>query len=183
MFVPRSEGQARIVRAARALVRRGGPAAASLRGIAAAAGYSPAGLYAHFGGREAILEAVLEELRDELTDTVEQAGRAQKDPHKRLVAHGLAYVGWAAARPGEFDLLHRWTPPKRRHVIDLRTSPIDVLRATARELGGSERATDQLAFGLWALSHGLAGLRASFAGSDAEYEARCAEVLRAHLRG
>ncbi|MBL8719925.1 MAG: TetR/AcrR family transcriptional regulator [Myxococcales bacterium] len=181
MFVPRSEGQSRVLRAARALVRRRGHAQCSLREIAAAAGYSPAGLYAHFAGRDAILAAVADELRLELTDLLEQAGRGVKDPVKRLVAFGLGYVAFAATHPAEFELLYRWTPPKRRHVQDLRESPIDVVRATMREVTTSDRAAELASFGLWATAHGLAGLRASFPGSDEDYEARCAAVLRAQI--
>ncbi len=186
MFVYQTRGRTRVLRAARALVVKRGHADVSLREIAAAAGYSPAGLYAHFPGRKAILEGLADGVREQLGAALERAGRGVADPIERLMALGLEYVDFAIAHPAEFELLFRWTRSRRRSAADERPSPLDVVRAAMRQALGGRGGTDpELAsLGLWATAHGLANLRMStLAGFPGDFRAWCREILRAQVEG
>lgn len=160
MFVP-TQGQTKVLAAARALVRRRGYAQVSLRQIAAAARYSPAGLYAHFSGLEAILEALADTVRAALALRLEQAAEQSGDPAAQLVAIGQAYVAFALERPSEFELLFRQTRSRKRGAADPSPSSFDLLRRIARQIApqASPDEIDTACLGLWSTAHGLATLR------------------------
>lgn len=156
-----SDGQARVIAATRALVRRRGYAEASLRQIAAEAGYSPAGLYAHFPGREAILDALADEVRHELLARLVRASRDDTLPAERLVEVGMAYIGFALEHPAEFELLFRFARSRKKSRSDPRASALDFLRTLARAAApkANEDSIDAACLGLWSTVHGLASLR------------------------
>jgi AcrR family transcriptional regulator len=162
MFVS-TEGQARVLSAARALVRRRGYADVSLRQIAAAARYSPAGLYAHFSGLKGILDALADTVRSELATVLEGAAAGAGEPVAQLVAIGMAYIGFALEYPGEFELLFRHTRSRKKSPADPSPSSFDLLRRIARRGApdASEEAIDIACLGLWSTAHGLANLRTS----------------------
>lgn len=186
MFVERSEGQKRVLKAARALIVKNGYAAVSLRNIAAAAKYSPAGLYAHFEGREAILLALASIVREELHAALLRARSTESDPKAQLVAMGTAYVGFALEHPAEFELLFRHTRSRRKSRDAVEPSTFDLLRdalgamrptATAEEI-------DLAGLGFWCTAHGLAGLRTShLADFEGDWERWTRRVLEMQLGG
>jgi AcrR family transcriptional regulator len=173
--------RSRILEATRSLVRRRGYAVVSLRQVAAAAGYSPAGLYAHFAGREAILDALADEVRTELAAALERAVEAQAEPVAQLVSLGEAYVAFALEHPAEFELLFRYTRTRKRSMSDPTPSSFDLLRRIVRRgapVAGADEI-DAACLGLWATAHGLANLR-TFHLQDAggEWEAWTRVILR-----
>lgn len=177
--------QARILDATRQLVRRGGYAVVSLRQIAAAAGYSPAGLYAHFPGREAILDALADSVRVELGAALEAAAAqaAGGDAVEQLVSLGQAYIGFAVEHPAEFELLFRYTRSHRQSWNDATPSSLDLVRGivggAARETSGEEDNVASLA--LWATVHGLANLRLfHLAEFDGDWDDWSRQILRRH---
>ena len=123
----------RILDAARRLVRQRGYAAVSLRQIATEAAYSPAGLYAHFPGREGILEGLADEVRGELAAVLEHGAATEAAPVAQLVAIGVAYIAFALEQPAEFELLFRYTRSRKRNLTDPVPSSFDLLRRVARE--------------------------------------------------
>lgn len=182
MFV--SDGQGRILSAARGLVRRRGYAGVSLRRIAAAARYSPAGLYAHFPGLEGILDTLADAVREELGEALADAAASAADPKAQLAAVGQAYIAFAAAHPAEFELLFRHTRSRKRGPADPTPSSFDLVRDVARQAAPDVPADvlDRACLGLWATVHGLATLRIThLAQTNIDWEAWSSDILRAQV--
>ena len=93
-------GRQRILDAAREVFAEHGLEGASLRAIAARAGYTPAALYFHFERREAIYAALL---RASLADLAEAIRAAATGP-QAFRAGALALFDFYAARPQELAL-------------------------------------------------------------------------------
>ena len=186
MFVVPTTGQKRIVRAARILVVKRGYAGVSLRDIASTAGYSPAGLYAHFSGREAILQALADIVRAELQAALNDAVAAESDPVKQLVGLGCTYVSFACAQPAEFELLFRYARSRRKSRAAVTLSTFDLLRSVARRANPTlrEDTLDIACLGLWSAAHGLAGLRTShLADFPGDWNEWTRQVLQSQVEG
>ncbi len=93
-----------ILDAARRVFERAGLDAASLRAIAAEAGYTPAALYFHFADKEALYAEVLALSIAELKDAVDAAVAQVTTPPARFRAAQLAFFDFYAARPRDLDL-------------------------------------------------------------------------------
>ncbi|MBI1208499.1 MAG: TetR family transcriptional regulator [Azospirillum sp.] len=93
-----------ILDAARRVFEADGIDGASLRAIAAEAGYTPAALYFHFESKEAIYAEVLKASLARLAEAVDQAVAASPAPAARLRAAALAFFGFYAANPRDLDL-------------------------------------------------------------------------------
>ncbi len=96
--------RARILDAARRVFAAEGLDGASLRAIAAAAGYTPAALYFHFASKEAIYAALLHESLQRLRASVEQAVSGIAAPVERFRRAALAFFAFYEANPGDLDL-------------------------------------------------------------------------------
>lgn len=77
---------------------------ASLRGIAATAGYTPAALYFHFPSKEAIYAEVLRGSLASLAATVGRAVQRAETPAGRLRAAAMAFFRYYADNPRDLDL-------------------------------------------------------------------------------
>src|SRR3954453_22087637 len=77
---------------------------ASLRAIAAAAGYTPAALYFHFESKEAIYAEVLRQSLDDLRRAVARAVTRAKTPADRLRAAAMAFFRYYDDNPRDLDL-------------------------------------------------------------------------------
>jgi len=156
-----------ILDAARAAMLEHGPAQFSLRDVARRSGYSPAGLYEYFSGKEDLVRAVADE---SLARLYAYLSRAAGDlaPAQRLVELGLAYVRFARENPQHFMLIFGQLPSRRttlqappsgsspyRLVLQAAQEGIDTGVFAARPDFGAE----QIAYGLWALAHGMATLQ------------------------
>lgn len=100
----KAETRQAILDAARALFVEHGVAATTMRGIAAAIGYTPTAIYHHFRDKDALLLELC------LTDfgTMARALHAIgtiADPIQRLRQMAHAYVGFALANPQQYRLL------------------------------------------------------------------------------
>ncbi|HEY0834829.1 MAG TPA: helix-turn-helix domain-containing protein [Azospirillum sp.] len=93
-----------ILEAARAVFEVEGLDGASLRAIAAQAGYTPAALYFHFDSKEAIYAEVLQASLASLRDAVGQAVARSGEPAARLRAAALAFFDFYARNPRDLDL-------------------------------------------------------------------------------
>ena len=93
-----------ILQAARKVFEAEGLDGASLRAIAAGAGYTPAALYFHFESKEAIYAEVLRTSLASLAQAVCRAVARAKTPADRLRAAAMAFFRYYADNPGDLDL-------------------------------------------------------------------------------
>ena len=93
-----------ILDAARKVFEDDGLDGASLRTIAATAGYTPAALYFHFESKEAIYAEVLRDSLASLGQTVSRATSRAKTPVERLRAAAMAFFRYYADNPRDLDL-------------------------------------------------------------------------------
>ena len=147
-------GAARIVEAARSLIASESRAhLPSLRAIARAAGYSPAGLYAHFPNRDAILAAVAARLEEDLAEILRRAISAAHP----LQALGHAYLTFARYRPAEFLFLtHQARPDTPRLALKVIAEVIDDCVASGELMVGPGFDVEEIAATCWASIHGFA---------------------------
>lgn len=93
-----------ILNAARTVFEAEGLEGASLRAIAAGAGYTPAALYFHFESKEAIYAEVLRCSLENLGQAVSRAISRAKTPPDRLRAAAMAFFRYYADNPKDLDL-------------------------------------------------------------------------------
>jgi AcrR family transcriptional regulator len=93
-----------ILAAARRVFEAEGLDGASLRAIAAEAGYTPAALYFHFDSKEAIYAELLRESLASLREAVMRTIARSKAPAERLRAASMAFFRYYADNPGDLDL-------------------------------------------------------------------------------
>ena len=165
----RTDGQtgtrARVVEAAARLLREGGPASVTTRGVAEAAGVQAPAIYRTFGDKDGLLEAVAEHVMSEYVATkaadVEAAQAAQADPVDDLRAGWERQIAFGLANPTLFRLLSdpdrvRGSAAARagRQVLQERIRRIAV---TGRLLVTEQRAVDLIqAAGIGAIQTSLA---------------------------
>jgi len=93
-----------ILNAARKIFEADGLEGASLRAIAAGAGYTPAALYFHFESKEAIYAEVLRLSLSNLRQAVCRAVARARTPADRLRAGAMAFFRYYADNPRDLDL-------------------------------------------------------------------------------
>ncbi len=93
-----------ILDAARKVFGAEGLDGASLRAIAAAAGYTPAALYFHFESKEAIYAEVLRNSLASLEASIARTTARAKTPADRLRAAAMAFFRFYADNPWDLDL-------------------------------------------------------------------------------
>jgi AcrR family transcriptional regulator len=94
-----------ILAAARRVFEADGLEGASLRAIAAEAGYTPAALYFHFESKEALYDALLHESLAGVRAAVEGAAdTAGTDPSNRFRAAAMSFFDVYAERPRDLDM-------------------------------------------------------------------------------
>ena len=93
-----------ILNAARKIFEAEGLEGASLRAIAAGAGYTPAALYFHFESKEAIYAEVLRSSLSNLRQAVSRAVSRARAPADRLRAAAMAFFRYYADNPRDLDL-------------------------------------------------------------------------------
>jgi AcrR family transcriptional regulator len=93
-----------ILAAARRVFEAEGLDGASLRAIAAQAGYTPAALYFHFDSKEAIYAEVLDDSLAKLSAAVHRAVISARSPAARLRAAAMGFFRFYADHPRDLDL-------------------------------------------------------------------------------
>lgn len=145
--------RALILEAAREVFAAEGLEGASLRAIAARAGYTPAALYFHFDSKEAIYAEVLQGSLAALGQAVDDAVAKASEPEARLRAAAMAFFRFYAQNPRDLDLgfylFRGGMKPKglgRERDVSLNESLGTALRpiADAAEALGSPRAEANL---------------------------------------
>ncbi|MEZ5785370.1 MAG: helix-turn-helix domain-containing protein [Xanthobacteraceae bacterium] len=154
-----------ILDAARKVFDKVGLEGASLRAIAAEAGYTPAALYFHFDSKEAIYAEALQASLEHLKHVIDQAVACAGDPRERLRAAALAFFGFYAENPQDLDLgfylFRGGMKPKglgRKRNDELNASLAASLRPVAnaaQALGASEDDANLLMVEIFAHAAGL----------------------------
>ena len=154
-----------ILDAARKVFDTVGLEGASLRAIAAEAGYTPAALYFHFDSKEAIYAEALQASLANLGDAVAEAAARPRVPRERFRAAAMAFFDFYAENPQDLDLgfylFRGGMKPKglgRKRDQELNASLAPALRpiATAAEaLGAAPREANLLMAEAFAHAAGL----------------------------
>jgi AcrR family transcriptional regulator len=155
--------------AARLLFATGDESAVSIRAIAKAVGVTTPSIYLHFADKDELLWAVCEEQFRKLDETTEAAAARSDDPKQSLRLRGHAYVrfgldnaeayrilfmGRGAEMPEEAAMQAVQESAAFTHLVEAVERCMDV---------GAIRREDPfvVAFGLWALVHGVTSLMIS----------------------
>lgn len=93
-----------ILDAARKVFDKVGLEGASLRAIAAEAGYTPAALYFHFDSKEAIYAEALQASLASLAAAIGEAAARARDPQERFRTAAMAFFDFYAENPRDLDL-------------------------------------------------------------------------------
>ncbi|MCL4744174.1 MAG: TetR/AcrR family transcriptional regulator [Burkholderiaceae bacterium] len=149
--------------AAARLFSRKGYAATSVNELAAAAGFTKAGLYYHVRGKEDLLEAICAESVAAILDDVEQAVAGDANPQRQLSAVIEAHVRFFHAHPERLTVLNlemtRLSAPRRSKIVRLERRYLDALRGVlARGMDSGELARldpSVAAFSLLSIVNGL----------------------------
>lgn len=143
-----------------------GPDAMSLRAAAKSAGVSPAAPSRHFGDKNGLLAAIAAQgFRDLMTMRTGRLADAPGDASARLYAVMSAYLDFAAAHPARFELMFgtRIARADYPELLQAAEASFDLLRGVVEPLVAAPRrdglSADELAFAVWASTHGLAMLR------------------------
>lgn len=182
------EPRARILEAAQAELLENGADGLSLRAVARRAGYSPASLYEHFDGRDAILQALADEADAALRGRLEAAIAGKRRAALMLLPLGCAYVEFAQREPAAFQVLFHRLPSRRRSPEEAPRpgSSAELLHRTVAaalaEAGRPAREVETVALGLWSLAHGLAVLGTSHLAA-LDLRAAATAILKPAIRG
>jgi AcrR family transcriptional regulator len=186
--------KAAILQAARAAILEHGPTHVSLRDVARRSGYSPAGLYEYFSGKEDLVRAVADESMTQLHAYLSRAA-SDRPPDQRLVELGMAYIRFARDNSQHFMLIFTQLPSRRTRLETppSSTSPYQLVLQAARDgvdtgvfIARLGFGAEQIAYGLWALAHGMAMLQQThlqqFEADFVTYDRRVLEQFVTALR-
>ena len=154
-----------LIEAARRFIAERGVGGFTLVDAARLVGVTPAALYRHFRGREALLEEVAGRGFTDLAERLARALNARGTPLERFTRMGEAYLAFAEEEPGYYAAIFETrgvapateAGPGRPSPFDLL---VDALRTTFPE-GFGGIAPRFIALEVWALAHGFATLSAS----------------------
>jgi len=183
-----------ILAAAREVFEAEGLEGASLRAIAARAGYTPAALYFHFDSKEAIYAEVLRSSLTALGMRVNDAVRKARSPAARLKAAAMAFFRFYGENPRDLDLgfyLFRGGmkpaglgPERDRELNAALEAALQPVASSALKLGASEDESNLLMVDVFAHATGLllllhtGRIRMFGASASAQMEAYVQEQIR-----
>lgn len=154
-----------ILTAARTIFERDGLDGASLRAIAAEAGYTPAALYFHFDSKEALYAEVLGQSLAALTAFVDAAVAGAATPPQRFRAAALAFFDFYAENPRDLDLgfylfrggmrPHGLGRERDRTLNEALEASLAPIREAARELGANLELADLIMADAFAHASGV----------------------------
>jgi AcrR family transcriptional regulator len=153
--------QRALVEAGRRLLERDGVGALSLRAVAREAGVSAAAPYHHFKDRAALLYAIAHQGNVALNESMKAAFESSQPGRDRIIAVGVAYVGFALANPALYRLMFE-TTRLYDHYPDASEAEGEIPRLVAATFGASmpARKSDMdrhlAAMAGWSMFRGLA---------------------------
>jgi AcrR family transcriptional regulator len=174
---PRGQGERLreeiLAAATRLLFETGDEAAVSIRAVAAAVGVSTPSIYLHFADKTELIWAVCEEHFHRFAEELEQAAAGSDDPVESLRLRGRAYVRFGLDNAEGYRILFmsRGDLKSKEEFLDEGSGPsafASLVGAVERciEAGAMRRDQDPtaVAFGCWALVHGVTSLLISMPG-------------------
>jgi AcrR family transcriptional regulator len=133
--MPRDPRRDQVLDSAAELFAERGYPAASVREVAAAAGFTKAGVYYHIRGKEDLLYAICAESIEAILESVETA-LAESDPTQALVAVIAVHVDFFHEHPSRLRVLKRelgfLSPRRKAEVVKIQRRYLDGLRAVLR---------------------------------------------------
>lgn len=155
-----------ILTAARELLLEVGPEELSLRQVARRADFSPAALYTYFSSRDEIVSSLFAESFERL-DAYLRRVSAGLAPEQRVIELGVAYMDFARDNPMDLRCILLATsqdlPPSSGQALGLEAARL--LGETFREgveqgvfSSASGLSATEMAYGTWALVHGLVSI-------------------------
>jgi AcrR family transcriptional regulator len=157
----------RLIDATLQLLREAVPTDLTTRRIAAAAGTTTMALYTGFGSRDGLLDAVYARGFERLAECMASAN-LRGDPEETVVELMRAYRTFALANPGLYGLLFERVLPGFDPSAEVRSAALDttfglVATQAGHLLGRTAKKAraGELAYLLWALTHGLVSLELS----------------------
>jgi AcrR family transcriptional regulator len=167
-----------ILNAATEIISDKGIDGLSMRAIASAIDYSPAGLYEYFGSKDEIVAAVCQEGNARLVRSMKRVDPTLP-PHEYMLGLGHAYIDFAIRNPEHFMLMFNTpqgltseAPPAYDGAEAIMAQMVDddssfglLLRAIQRGIDDGVfkpspgYGTLEMAHTAWALVHGMATLR------------------------
>ncbi len=171
------------------LLSEEGPAALSLRRLAADVGTSTSAVYSLFGGKPELMRAVYLEASRRFGHQLSSVERTD-DPLGDLARLGLAYREFAIGNPHLYAVLFSRPMPEFEPDDDARNEAlssfnvlVDLVKA-AIDAGLLLDSPDTVTWGLWAIVHGLVTLELeNNLPDDVDPAERFATVVLAALRG
>lgn len=152
-----------LIEAARRFIAERGVGGFTLVDAARLVGVTPAALYRHFRGREALLEEVAGRGFDDLAGRLTRALTGRGTPLERFTRMGEAYLAFAEEEPGYYAAIFEVrggsasSGPSRQNPFDLL---VEALRTTFPD--GFDGVDPRfVALEVWSLSHGIATLSAA----------------------
>ena len=161
----KSEMRVRILKTAMKLFLDKGFDNITIRNIAEKIEYSPATIYLYFMNKDEILYALRKEGFEKLRE-LQKTSLNIKDPLKRLLKHGEAYILFALENPEYYDLMFMM----RGHVkqiremkdCDIGLESYELLKNNVKDCMAQglfpRTNVDIAAFSLWSCVHGMASL-------------------------
>lgn len=143
------EGRARLIAAARRAAADTVAARVSLRDIAKAANCSPAACYRYFPSREKLIDALAVEVCDEVLVELRRATAGIARAPDRLAAAARAYLLYALANRGAFDLAFE------RAEGDWAATERSIAGMKLADFFGDLSGRPELGACLWSSVHGL----------------------------
>ena len=158
-----------LIEAARRFIAERGIGGFTLVDAARLVGVTPAALYRHFRGREALLEELAGRGFADLAARLARALTSRGTPLERFTRMGEAYLAFAEEEPAYYAAIFetRGTQAEASHVEPSdtgRPSPFDLLVEALQSTfadGFGGVAPRFIALEVWALAHGLATLSAA----------------------
>jgi AcrR family transcriptional regulator len=153
---PDPDLEARILKAAYTLWRRGGGTALTMRAVARVARTNTPAVYRRFRNRKGILQGLIRRIQNDL--------RVELQACKSIEEMGEAYVNYALRHPHEYDLFYAHVHDVSPEALE---NPIPAIRESrpnigfmerklAERLGGLPEDHTRDALALWAIAHGTA---------------------------
>jgi AcrR family transcriptional regulator len=196
MVSPRKKRKARtrqeILDGALALINEQGPDNFSLRALAKRVDYSPAGLYEYFENKDEIIAAVCAQSDQKLRRFLKQVP-TDLPPTTYLVELGKAYIQFALQNEEQFMLMFSRVRESERIPYELVSADETyriVLNAVQSAIDSGylysrpDFGCDEIAYGLWALVHGMAVMQlTNLKYIDYDFERADRAVLEAFIAG
>jgi AcrR family transcriptional regulator len=161
---PSIEIENAVVEAALRLLAEVGPAALTVRGLAAEAGIAPMSIYNHFGDKNGVIDILFRRGFEELTRSV-SIGLDSDDPIEGLRAGLLAYRRFALEHRTTYAVMFlrevpNFTPTADSLVIAAESFAV-LIRAVERAIHAGDMRhghPPEIAQQLWAATHGAVAL-------------------------